>query len=72
MDCPANAIELITVDKEHGQFEMHYDVSRCIFCAQCVQNCRFGCIQLSSDDWELASDEKGAFLVQYMDSSGDE
>lgn len=66
-DCPADAIELITIDKVAKKFVLRYHVDRCTFCAQCVQNCRFKCISMSADQWELASLGKEAFTVYYGD-----
>lgn len=64
-DCPANAIELITLDKANKRFVFRYHADRCTYCAQCVQNCRFGCLQMSNDEWELASGDKATFEVYY-------
>jgi len=64
-DCPADAIEIVTIDKVAKKFVMRYRADRCIFCAQCVQSCRFGCIELSSDEWELASDKRQPFELIY-------
>jgi NAD(P)H-quinone oxidoreductase subunit I len=64
-DCPSNAIELITIDKANKRFVMRYHADRCTFCAQCVQNCRFACMQMSSEQWELASTGKQPFMVTY-------
>jgi len=64
-DCPSDAIELITVDKVNKRFVMRYNIDRCTFCAQCVQNCRFKCLNMSNEDWELASINKEAFEVYY-------
>ena len=64
-DCPADAIEIITIDKVNKKFVMRYDVARCSFCAQCVLNCRFNCIQMSEEQWELASTNKEPFEVYY-------
>ncbi len=64
-DCPADAIEVITIDKENKRFVMRYHADRCTYCAQCVKNCRFGCIQMSSEDWELAASDPQAFEVYY-------
>jgi formate hydrogenlyase subunit 6/NADH:ubiquinone oxidoreductase subunit I len=65
MECPANAIELITLDREKKQFVMRYHVDRCTFCEQCVLNCRFGCLEMSNEEWELAALNKAAFTVHY-------
>ncbi len=64
-DCPANAIELITVDKANKRFVMRYHPDRCVFCSQCVQNCRFNCLSMSDTQWELASTQREAFVVDY-------
>jgi NAD(P)H-quinone oxidoreductase subunit I len=64
-DCPANALELITVDKVNKRFVMHYHADRCTFCDQCVQSCRFKCLNLSNEDWELASLRKEPLTVYY-------
>ncbi len=64
-DCPSKAIEIIVLDKAKKRYAMKYSVDRCIFCGQCVQSCRFGCLDLSSEDWELASGVKEPFTVHY-------
>jgi len=64
-DCPAHAIELITLDKKNKRFVMRYHVDRCTFCAQCVENCRFGCLSMSSTTWELAALSKAPFTICY-------
>jgi formate hydrogenlyase subunit 6/NADH:ubiquinone oxidoreductase subunit I len=35
------------------------------FCAQCVESCRFGCLEMSDEMWELASIKKEPFEVHY-------
>jgi NAD(P)H-quinone oxidoreductase subunit I len=64
-DCPSNAIELITLDKAAKRFVLRYDLGRCTYCAQCVQSCRFGCIGMAADQWELASGSKVPFTIYY-------
>jgi formate hydrogenlyase subunit 6/NADH:ubiquinone oxidoreductase subunit I len=64
-DCPANAIELITLDKVNKRFVMRYNIDRCTFCEQCVISCRFKCLDMSNEDWELASIKKEPFTVYY-------
>jgi formate hydrogenlyase subunit 6/NADH:ubiquinone oxidoreductase subunit I len=64
-DCPASAIELITVDKASKRFVLRYHVDRCTFCAQCVQSCRYKCLSLSNDQWELAALNKKTFVLYY-------
>lgn len=62
-DCPSNAIELITLDKAAKRFVIRYHADRCAFCAQCVQNCRFECLGMSPEQWELAALNKQPFTV---------
>ena len=68
-DCPSNAIELIVIDRQKKQFVMRYHMDRCTYCAQCVQNCRFKCMSMSNDQWELAALKKEPFTVYYGDES---
>jgi formate hydrogenlyase subunit 6/NADH:ubiquinone oxidoreductase subunit I len=64
-DCPSNALEVITIDKATKRFVMRYHADRCTYCSQCVQNCRFDCIQMSPEDWELAATTKAPFTLYY-------
>lgn len=64
-DCPANALELITVDKANKRFVMRYHMDRCTFCDQCVISCRFNCLELSSEEWELAALGQKELVVEY-------
>lgn len=68
MDCPAQAIEVIMIDKKAKRFVIRYHVDRCTFCAQCVYSCRQGSLEMSNDIWEMASLNKEAFTIY----SGDE
>jgi len=67
MDCPAQAINMIVIDKKAKRFVMEYHVDRCIFCAQCVNSCRQEGLSLSNDDWELAAFDKGSFTIYFGD-----
>ncbi len=64
-ECPSEAIELITIDKVAKRFVIRYHIDRCTFCAQCVQNCRFNCLAMSNEQWELAASKKEPFMVYY-------
>jgi len=64
-DCPANAIELIVLDKVNKRFVMRYHADRCTRCAQCVVTCRFKCMNMSSEFWEEAAANKQPFEVYY-------
>ena len=65
-DCPAYALQLIDVDRASKRFKMRYHVDRCTFCGQCVQSCRFNCIELVHDQWELAVVNREAFTIEYQ------
>ncbi len=62
-DCPANALELITLDKKAKKFVLRYHVDRCTFCAQCVKSCNQKCLGMSNELWELAALNKDVFVV---------
>lgn len=62
-DCPANAIELVTIDKAAKRFVLRFHVDRCTFCGQCAYNCRFDCIKLENQGWELAELDRDSFTI---------
>ncbi len=64
-DCPAHALEIVIIDRAAKRFVARYNMDRCIYCAQCVQSCKFKCIGMSNEDWELASLSKAQFVVNY-------
>lgn len=66
-DCPANALEVITIDRANKRFVMVYHLDKCTYCAQCVVNCRFKCLEMSATDWELAGLKKEDFTKYYGD-----
>ena len=63
-DCPAAAIEIVNVGtKEEKVFECHMNLAHCIFCAQCVDSCRKGCLKISPNI-ELAAFSRDALKVK--------
>ena len=64
-ECPANAIEIITVDKAAKRFVMRYHADRCVYCGQCEISCRQGCIDMDANQWELAAQSRQPFEVYY-------
>jgi NAD(P)H-quinone oxidoreductase subunit I len=64
-DCPAQALEIVIIDRATKRFVAHYNVDRCIYCSQCVQSCKFKCITLAKEEWELASLNKESFAINY-------
>lgn len=64
-DCPAEAIDFFTLDKASKRFVFRYHTDRCTFCGQCAYSCRFNCIILDDEAWELAGGDRDAFEVTY-------
>jgi formate hydrogenlyase subunit 6/NADH:ubiquinone oxidoreductase subunit I len=64
-DCPANALQIVIIDRAAKRFVARYNVARCVYCEQCVQSCKFRCLGMSKDDWELAALQKETFEVNY-------
>jgi len=71
-DCPAEAIDVIVVDKKAKQFVFEYQVDRCTFCAQCVVSCRQDALVMANDEWELAALNRKAFVVYYKNGLSDD
>jgi formate hydrogenlyase subunit 6/NADH:ubiquinone oxidoreductase subunit I len=65
MDCPATALQLVTLDKSSKRFVLDYHLERCTFCSQCVQSCRQGALSLSNSGWELATANSGGLVMHY-------
>jgi formate hydrogenlyase subunit 6/NADH:ubiquinone oxidoreductase subunit I len=63
-DCPSDAIELVILDRAAKQYVVKYHMDRCIYCGQCMVNCKFSCIGMSNQDWEHAALNKD-FMVYY-------
>jgi NAD(P)H-quinone oxidoreductase subunit I len=68
-DCPANAIEVIVLDRKAKQFVFNYYVDRCLFCAQCVHSCRQGSLEMQPNLWELAELDRDHYLLHYGDEN---
>lgn len=64
-DCPAEAIEIVVVDKATKRFVMNFHTDRCTYCAQCVVSCNFDSLSMSHERWELAALDRGAFGVSF-------
>ena len=63
-DCPSKAIELVILDRAAKRFVLKYHRDRCVYCGQCVVNCKFKCMGMSNADWEHAVLQKN-FTVYY-------
>lgn len=64
-DCPADAIQIITLDKKARRFVFRYQVDHCTFCSQCVFSCRQNCLSMANNEWELAALTRDKFEVYY-------
>lgn len=64
-DCPADALKVHILDRAAKRFVVVYRVDNCTYCAQCVVNCRFKCLSMSSEEWEMAALNKDSFNVYY-------
>jgi formate hydrogenlyase subunit 6/NADH:ubiquinone oxidoreductase subunit I len=67
MDCPAQALEMIVIDRKAKRFVMRYYLDRCTFCAQCVFSCRQDCLNMSNINWELAALDDDSYCLVYGD-----
>ena len=63
-DCPSNAIELTIIDRAKKKYLLKYHMDRCVYCGQCVVNCKFKCMGMTHEDWEHAKLTKD-FTVYY-------
>ena len=63
-DCPSNAIELAILDRAAKRYVLKYHMDRCVYCGQCVVNCKPKCMGMSHEDWEHAVLKKD-FTVYY-------
>jgi len=64
-DCPAQALEMIVLDRKAKRFVMRYHVDRCTFCAQCLASCRQEGLSMNHADWELAGLSRGDFDLMW-------
>jgi formate hydrogenlyase subunit 6/NADH:ubiquinone oxidoreductase subunit I len=61
-DCPAGGIEFIKTGER--SFDVTIDISKCIFCGQCAENCNKEAI-LMSEDFEIASISASSLILRY-------
>ncbi len=64
-DCPANAIEILTVDRAAKKFVMRFHTRIAAPIVPSVQNCRFNCLGMESEEYELAALSREPFVVYY-------
>ncbi len=63
-DCPSNAIELVIIDRAAKRYVLKYHMDRCVYCGQCVINCKPKGMGMTHEDWEHAKIKKD-FTVLY-------
>ncbi len=63
-DCPSSAIELVILDRAAKKYVMKYHMDRCIYCGQCVVNCKPKGLAMPNQEWEHASLDK-QFMLYY-------
>jgi formate hydrogenlyase subunit 6/NADH:ubiquinone oxidoreductase subunit I len=57
-DCPAFAIEIVEVE---GKKRPQFDLTKCVFCNQCVESCPRNAIT-GTTNYELATTDKGSLV----------
>jgi formate hydrogenlyase subunit 6/NADH:ubiquinone oxidoreductase subunit I len=66
-DCPAEAIEIATVDEAEKRFRMTIHNDRCIHCAQCVDSCPTTPKAMQIDTlFETADDDRHKLKKQWV------
>ncbi|MDR0373663.1 MAG: 4Fe-4S dicluster domain-containing protein [Nitrososphaerota archaeon] len=59
-DCPAKAIEMVSVE---GKRRPQLNLSKCVFCYQCAETCPKKSVQ-TSYTYELATTDKSSLLMK--------
>ena len=61
-DCPSDAITITKVGEK--KFQAEIDISKCIYCAQCVDSCPKKALE-ATGEFELAQTDHGKLKVVY-------
>ncbi|HOW35691.1 MAG TPA: 4Fe-4S dicluster domain-containing protein [Candidatus Omnitrophota bacterium] len=61
-DCPSGAIQIKKLGEK--QFQCEIDLSKCIYCAQCVESCARKALEYT-DEFELANIDRGKLKIVY-------
>ena len=65
-DCPAKAIEMVSVD---GKRRPQFNLSKCVFCYQCADTCPKKAIK-NSCVYELATTDKSTLIQKPQPNTG--
>ena len=66
-DCPAEAIDILTVSEEDKRFKMIIHNDRCIHCAQCVDSCPTTPKAMRMDSlFEIATDDRHKLKAEWV------
>ena len=63
-DCPAEAIEIITISAEEKKFKMVIHNDRCVHCGQCVDSCPTAAMTMNME-YELATNDRHNLKTGY-------
>ncbi len=64
-DCPAEAIEITTVNEAEKKFKMVIHNDRCVHCEQCAESCPVDAIKLNTE-FELAALSRWNLKAEYI------
>jgi len=64
-DCPAEALEILTVSEADKKFKMVVHNDRCVHCAQCVDSCPTDAFSLDQE-FELAAFDRHKLKYEYV------
>ena len=65
MDCPAEAIEVLTVSEAEKKFKMIIHHDRCLHCEQCVESCPRDTLEMTPE-FEMATFDRHALKDEYI------
>ncbi len=64
-DCPAEAIEIVSVAEAEKKFKMTIHNDRCVHCAQCVESCPTDAMEMNQE-FELAVFNRHKLKAHYL------
>ncbi|MEO0206474.1 MAG: 4Fe-4S binding protein, partial [candidate division WOR-3 bacterium] len=64
-DCPAEAIEITTVNEAEKKYKMVIHNDRCVHCEQCAESCPVDAIKLNTE-FELATLSRWDLKAEYI------